>query len=71
MDFGDEGEARSAHDTAVAITAVRGRLARAGTATCIECDAAIPQGRRDAYRAATRCVDCEERLERERKQWKR
>lgn len=64
MDFGDEGEARSAFLTAGAISAVRGRLMRAGSTACIDCDTAIPPARRAALPSATRCVDCQERHER-------
>lgn len=64
MDFGDEGEARSAHAAAVAITAVRDRLKKVGTSDCIECGTVIPSARREVLPSACRCVDCQERYER-------
>lgn len=61
------GEAdRSEIDLAGIVADIRDQLAADGRDHCIDCGAPIPLGRRIAYHAATRCIDCQAEEERAR-----
>ena len=64
MDFGEEADERTQRHTAAAIAAARSRLDGDGAGDCTDCGAVIPEARRAAMPNATRCVDCQELLER-------
>jgi phage/conjugal plasmid C-4 type zinc finger TraR family protein len=53
------GADQSAVSLSGAVAHIRDVLSGEGADCCVDCDAPIPPARRAAYRAATRCVDCQ------------
>lgn len=47
------------------VSELRAALQRDGRERCEDCGAAISPARRHAYPSATRCIDCQEIVERE------
>lgn len=65
-DFDREvGEARIEQERDARVLAARQALRQPGTAECIECEREIPQARRRANPSATRCLECQENVEKE------
>jgi len=65
-DFDRElGEARVEQERDARISEVRAQLTRAGTLECIDCGSSISLARREAYKAAKRCAECQTDFERE------
>lgn len=65
MDAVDETEARLDFARANLSAQIRARVAPSGALECDDCGEPIPEERRRAAPFATRCVECQERFERE------
>jgi DnaK suppressor protein len=60
----DIAEVRHALSELAAVEAALGRIAEGGYGVCVDCDAAIAPARLVAHPTATRCITCQDRLER-------
>lgn len=64
-DFMDAIVERIEEQRAIDIAAAR-TPSRPGSLTCEDCDAVIPEARRAAMPSATRCIRCQEEMEKAR-----
>lgn len=61
----EAAEQNSSRERSTMIAAAQAVVCRAGTETCVDCDAVIPAARRAVAPFAVRCVDCQKSHERE------